>query len=111
MNDRRSGVDFQQQRAAGRVFQAISILQIVIHLCAYLAAFIKLIMIEGGGYYDIGVIYFIGMTMISMPLFAIGWWLFQRSFKLSSSKRWWGYLFNPIVLIWSVLMVKVSYFI
>jgi hypothetical protein len=100
----------RQQQQAGRIFQTIGIIQLAIHLCAYLAAFIKLIMIDGGGYYDTGVIAFIGMTAVSMPLFAIGWWLWQRSFKLSRINRLWGYLFKAIGLIWSMIMVKLSYF-
>ncbi len=108
MDDPRSNLI--QERNAGKIFQTIAILQIVIHLCAYLAVFIKLIMIEGGGYYDISAIVFIGMTLVSMPLFATGWWLFQRSFKLSKNKRSWGYLFDAIVSIWSISIVKVSYF-
>jgi hypothetical protein len=111
MDDTRSNIDdLQQQRKAKQVFQVLAIGQIIVHLGAYLAAFIKLIMIEGGGYYDAGVIIFIGMTIVSMPLFAIGWWLFQRSFKLSKKHRLWGYIFDAIVAIWSIFLVKVSYF-
>ncbi len=109
MDDRQLEVNYRQQRKAGRVFRKISIVQITIHLGAYLAAFIKLIMIEGGGYYDIGVIYFIVMTIISMPLFAIGWRFLQRSFKLSPRHRFWGYCFHLVVSIWSIVMVKISY--
>lgn len=108
MDNSRSNIS--QERNAGKIFQTIAIVQIVIHLCAYLAVFIKLIMIEGGGYYDIGVIIFIAITLVSMPLFSIGWWLFQRSFKLSKNKRLWGYLFDAIVAIWSIFIIKVSYF-
>ncbi len=110
MSDRRWDINPRQKNSAGKILQRIAIVQLAIHLGAYLAAFIKLIMIEGGGYYDIGAIAFIGMTIVSMPLFAIGWWLFQRSFKLSNRQRLWGYLFEAIGLIWSIVMVKVSYF-
>jgi hypothetical protein len=99
-----------QKLAAGKLFRTVSFVQSFIHLCAYIASFIKLIMIEAGGYYDIGVLMFIGITLLSMPLFAISWWLVQQSLKISKQKRFWGYCFNLIPLIWSILIIKVSYF-
>jgi hypothetical protein len=110
MNDRSPPEHLIQKLAAGKLFRIISLGQIGIHLCAYIAAFVKLIMIEAGGYYDTGVIIFIGITLLSMPLFAIALWLLKHSFKISKSKRVWGYLFHTLVLIWSMAIVKISYF-
>jgi hypothetical protein len=95
--------------AAAKLFRLISLIQIFIHLCAYIAVFIKLIMIEAGGYYDIGVMIFIGITIISMPLFAIARWLIQHSLNRSKRQRNWGYCFNLLTLVWSILIIGVSY--
>jgi hypothetical protein len=99
-----------QKLAAGKLFRLISIGQSFIHLCTYISSFIKLIMIEAGGYYDVGVMIFIGITILSMPLFAISWWLIQQSLKISKKKRLWGYCFQLIPLIWSVFIIKIIYF-
>jgi hypothetical protein len=96
--------------AADRLFRTISLVQICIHLGAYLAAFVKLILIEAGGYYDTGVIGFLGITLVFMPLFALEWRLIQRSLKLSKSSRVWGYCLNLAIGIWSIWLVKFSYF-
>jgi hypothetical protein len=88
----------------------LSLVQICIHLCAYLAAFIKLILIEAGGYYDTGVMSFIGITLVSMPLFAISLWLIQNSTKLSERIRTRGYSFYLGVCTWSIwVVIKVGY--
>lgn len=99
-----------QKLAAGKLFRIVSFIQSFIHLCAYIASFVKLIIIEAGGYYDIGVIIFIGITLLSMPLFAICWWLIQQSLKISKTKRSWGYCFHFATSIWSIFIIKVSYF-
>ena len=91
--------------AADRLFKTISLVQICIHLCAYLAAFVKLILIEAGGYYDTGVMSFIGITLISMPLFAVALWLIQNSTKLSDKMRVRGYYFYLGVCIWSIRII------
>ena len=95
--------------AAGKLFRIVSISQLGIHLCAYIGSFIKLIMIEGGGYYNAGVLLFIGITILSMPFFLLTGWLIQYSLKISKQQRVWGYLFNFIVLIWSILIMITSY--
>jgi hypothetical protein len=110
MKDRNSSENLIQKLADGKLFRIVSFIQSLIHLCAYIASFIKLIIIEAGGYYDIGVITFIGITLLSMPLFAISWWLIQQSLKISKKKRDWGYCFHLIPLIWSISIVRVSYF-
>ncbi len=102
--------DLLQKFAAGKLFRIVSIAQISIHLCAYISSFIKLIMIEGGGYYNTGILLFIGITMLSMPCFLLTRWLIQHSLKISKQKRIWGYLLNFAVLIWSILIVGTSYF-
>jgi uncharacterized membrane protein len=102
--------DLIQKLAAGKLFRLVSFVQISIHLCVYLAAFIKLIMIEAGGYHDASIIRFLGITMVSMPLFAIAWRLIQVSLKLSKRQRFWGYCFHCLNLLWSVAIVKLSYF-
>jgi hypothetical protein len=96
--------------AADRLFRTISLAQICIHLCAYLAAFVKLILIEAGGYYDTGVISFLGITLVFIPVFTIEWRLIQRSLTLSKSSRVWGYCLNVAVGIWSIWIVKSTYF-
>ena len=96
--------------ASDRLFRTISIVQICIHLSAYLATFVKLILIEAGGYYDTGVMNFLGITLGSMPLFAIALWLIKNSAKLSDSVRVRGYYFYLGVCIWSIWIIKVSYF-
>ena len=110
MKDRNSSENLVEKLAAGKLFRIVSFLQIFIHLCAYIASFVKLIMIEAGGYYDIGVMIFIGITIVSMPLFVISWWLIQQSLKISKSKRFWGYCFQIFPLLWSIFIIKVSYF-
>ncbi|WP_310484368.1 hypothetical protein [Chamaesiphon sp. VAR_48_metabat_403] len=96
--------------ASDRLFRTISIVQICIHLCAYLAAFVKLILIEAGGYYDTGVMSFLGIALVSMPLFAIALWLIQNSAKLSDRIRVRGYCFYLGVCIWSIwIIIKVGY--
>jgi hypothetical protein len=96
--------------ASDRLFRTISIVQICIHLCAYLATFVKLILIEAGGYYDAGVMNFLGITLVSMPLLAIALWTIQNSAKLSRRLKVWGYCFYLGVCLWSIWMIKVSYF-
>jgi hypothetical protein len=96
--------------ASDRLFRTISIVQICIHLCAYLATFVKLILIEAGGYYDAGVMNFLGITLVSMPLFAIALWLIKNSEKLSGKMKIWGYCFYLGVCLWSIWMIKVSCF-
>jgi hypothetical protein len=98
-----------QKLAAGKIFRIVSLLQISLHFCAYLASFLKLIMIEAGGYYDVGVITFIGITLLSMPLFAICWWLIQNSLKISKQQRFWGYCLHVLTFGWIILMIKLSY--
>jgi hypothetical protein len=93
-----------------RLFRKTSLVQLCIHLCAYLASFVKLILIDAGGYYDVGVWAFIGITLGTMPLFAIEWRLIQHSLRLSSPQRAWGYLLNFGICLWSVWIIKVSYF-
>jgi hypothetical protein len=102
--------DLIQKLAAGRLFRLVSFVQIGIHLCVYLAAFVKLIMIEAGGYYDVSIVSFLGITLGSMPLFAIGWRLIQSSLKLSKRQRFWGYCFHLLNLLWTIAIVKIGYF-
>jgi hypothetical protein len=103
--------DLIQKLAAGKLFRLVSFVQASIHLCVYIAAFIELIMIEAGGYYDVSIMRFFGITLISMPLFAIVWRLIQSSLKLSQRQRLWGYCFHLLNLLWSIAIVKISYFI
>ena len=109
MSDLESSEDLFQKFAAGKLFRIVSIAQVGIHLCAYIASFIKLIMIEAGGYYNSGVLLFLGITLLSMPLFIINRWLIDRSLKISKRKRSIGYCFHIAVSIWSILIVKISY--
>jgi hypothetical protein len=109
MGDLRSNEDLLEKLAAGKLFRRVSIGQIIIHLCTYIAAFIKLIIIEAGGYYDTKILLFIGMTTIAMPLFWISGWLVRHSLKISSQKRFWGYFFHLAVFGWSISIVAVSY--
>jgi hypothetical protein len=102
--------DLIQKLAAGRLFRLVSFVQAGIHLCVYVAAFIELIMIEAGGYHDASIIRFLGITLVSMPLFAIAWRLIQFSLKLSKQQRFWGYCFHLLNSIWSIAIVKISYF-
>jgi hypothetical protein len=98
-----------QNLSAGKLLRIISLIQIFIHLAAYIAAFIKLIIIEAGGYYDVGVIVFIGMTLISMPLFARGLWTINNCLKMSARQRTRVYYFHTLVMLWSAAMVKIGY--
>jgi hypothetical protein len=102
--------DLIQKLAAGKLFRLFSSIQISIHLCTYIAAFIELIMIEAGGYHDASIIRFLGITLVSMPLFAIAWRSIQFSLKLSKRQRFWGYCFHFLNLLWSIEIVKLSYF-
>ncbi|MCY7337959.1 MAG: hypothetical protein LH613_17395 [Chamaesiphon sp.] len=110
MSERSPNENLIQKLAAGKLFRIVVLAQFCIHLCAYIASFIKLITIEAGGYYDVGVWAFIGITSGSMPLFAIGAWLIRHSLKISKNQRFWGYCFQIVVLIWNIWIVKLSYF-
>jgi uncharacterized membrane protein len=98
-----------QKLAAGKIFRIVSLIQISIHFLTYIASFVKLIMIEAGGYYDVGIITFIGITLLSMPLFSIYWWLIQNSLKISKRQRFWGYCLHVLTVGWIILMIKLSY--
>jgi hypothetical protein len=100
-----------QRLAADSSFGVVSLSQFLIHLCAYIAAFIKLIIIEAGGYYDTGVIAFIGITIGSMPLFAIAMWLIKDGANISKRYRLWVYCVHLTTLLWSLFVIKISYFI
>ena len=102
--------DLVRKFAAGKLFRVIVIGQGGIHLCAYLASFIKLISIEGGGYYNREILLFIGITIVSMPLFLITKWLIEHSLKISRKKRSIGYYFCAAAIAWSMVVVKISYF-
>jgi hypothetical protein len=110
MSDLELSEDLVQKFAAGKLFRIVTVSQGVIHLCAYLAAFVKLISIEGGGYYNREILLFIGITIVSMPLFLITKWLIEHSLKISRKKRSIGYYFCVAVVAWSMFIVKISYF-
>jgi hypothetical protein len=110
MSERELSEDLVQKFAAGKLFRIVTVAQSGIHLCAYLAAFVKLISIEGGGYYNSGVLLFIGVTMVSMPLFLITKGLIERSLKISKRRRFTGYCFHLFVSIWSLFVIKISYY-
>ncbi len=101
--------DLLEKLAAGRLFRRVSIVQIIIHLFAYIASFIKLIIVEAGGYFDTKILLFIGMTAIAMPLFWMSGWLVQHSLKISQQRRFWGYCFYLAVFGWSISIAAVSY--
>jgi hypothetical protein len=109
MRDRSPSEQLIQQLAAGKLFRLISAIQIGIHLSAYIATFIGLIIIKAGGYYDTEIFRFLGITLGSMPLFAIGLWLFNYSIKFDRTQRMRGYCFHLLVLLWSLAIVKTSY--
>ncbi|KAF3887930.1 MULTISPECIES: hypothetical protein [Nostocales] len=98
------------QKTARQVFAIISYLQFSIHLIAYFASFMKLIIIEGGGYYNFRILVFIGISIISILLFLASILLIKRSIRLSIKRLVWAYFFHAIVLAWSLFIVKVSYF-
>jgi hypothetical protein len=102
--------DLIQKLAAGKLLRRVSLVQLGLHLCTYLAAFVKLIIIDAGGYYDVSILRFLAITAGSMPLFAIEWWLIQNSLKISKPKRAWGYYLNFGVCLWSIGTIAVSYF-
>jgi hypothetical protein len=110
MSNLESSEDLVRKFAAGKLFRIAAITQGAIHLCAYLASFIKLISIEGGGYYNSGILLFVGITIVSMPLFLITKWLIEHSLKISKRKRLIGYCFDAVVMVWSLFVVKVSFF-
>jgi hypothetical protein len=110
MSNLESSEDLVQKFAAGKLFRIAAIVQGAIHLCAYIASFIKLISIEGGGYYNREILIFIGITIVSMPLFIITKWLIEYSLKISRRKRSIGFLLCLAVVVWSVFIVKISYF-
>ena len=109
MPDRSQSEQIIHQLAAGKLFRLVSAIQLGIHLAAYIATFVGLIIIKAGGYYDTEILRFIGISLVSMPLFAIGLWLFNSGVKFSQRQRRWGYIFHPIVLFWSLAIVKTSY--
>jgi hypothetical protein len=111
MSNRSPSEDLIRKWAASKLFRIISLTQLCIHTCAYIAAFIKLIMLEAGGYYDTGVWTFIKITGISIPLFALTLWLLRHSSSISKQKRFWGYGFHFIPCCWSIITIKISYFI
>jgi hypothetical protein len=110
MKNRPPAQNLIKKLAADKLFSIISVAQVAIHLCAYIAAFVKLIMIEAGGYYDIGVIIFLAMSIVSMPLFAIELWLIRHSINISKRQRFWGYITHFLTFVWSLSIVKISYF-
>ncbi len=110
MSDLKSSEDLVQKFAAGKLFRIVAVGQGFVHICSYIAAFIKLISIEAGGYYNSGVLLFIGITMISMPLFLVTKWLIERSLKISKQRRFTGYWFHLAVLLWSIFIIKLSYY-
>lgn len=110
MRDLESSEDLVQKFAAGKLFRLVSIFQGVVHLCVYLASFVKLISIEAGGYYNREILLFIGITVVSMPLFLITKLLIENSLKVSKQKRLIGYCFSGLVVFWSVVIIKLSYF-
>jgi hypothetical protein len=110
MSNLESSEDLIQKFAAGKLFRIAAITQGSIHLCAYIASFIKLISIEGGGYYNREILLFIGITIVSMPLFFITKLLIEHSLKISKRKRLIGYSFYIVVMIWSGFVIKLSYF-
>jgi hypothetical protein len=110
MSDLELSEDLVQKFAAGKLFRIVTVIQGGIHLGAYLAAFVKLISIEGGGYYNREILLFIGITIVSMPLFLITKWLIEHSLKISRKKRSIGYYFCVAVVAWSIVIVKISYF-
>ncbi len=103
--------DLLGKLAAGKLFRRVTIAQIIVHLLSYIAAFIKLIIIEAGGYYDTKILLFVGMTAISMPLFWISGWFVQHSLKISQQKRLWGYYVHLAIFGWSISIVAVSYLV
>jgi hypothetical protein len=107
----RMSEDLIQKLAAGKLFRLFSFIQLSIHLAGYIGAFIKLIIIEAGGYYDVSILRFLGITLISMPLFAIGWQLVQSSLKLAKRQRFGGYCFHLLNLVWSIAIVAIGYFV
>jgi hypothetical protein len=109
MSNLESSEDLVRKFAAGKLFRIAAIVQGAFHLCAYLASFIKLISIEGGGYYNREILLFLGITIISMPLFLITKWLIEHSLKISSRKRLIGYFFDVAVIIWSLFIIKLSF--
>jgi ABC-type tungstate transport system substrate-binding protein len=111
MRDRSPSEQLIQQLADGKLFRIISAIQIGIHLAAYIAAFIGLIIIKAGGYYDTEILRFIGVTLVSMPLFAIGLWLFNHGVKFSRKQRMRGYCFHLIACLWSIAIVKIGYWL
>lgn len=110
MSDPELSEDLVQKFAAGKLFRIVTVIQGGIHLCAYIASFVKLISIEGGGYYNREILLFIGITIVSMPLFLITKWLIEHSLKISKKKRSIGYYFCVAVITWSVFIVRISYF-
>ena len=109
MSNLESSEDLVQKFAAGKLFRIAAIAQGAVHLCAYIASFVKLISIEGGGYYNREILLFIGITIVSMPLFLITKWLIEHSLKISNRKRSIGYYFDVAVMIWSLFVVKLSF--
>jgi hypothetical protein len=109
-NNRSPSEHLIQQLAAGKLFRLVSLSQFCVHVCVYIASFVKLIIIEAGGYYDVSILAFIGITLGSMPLLTIALWLIQHSLKISRPQRVLGYCFHLSVCLWAVWIVKVSYF-
>jgi hypothetical protein len=97
------------QRQINRDFQIFSFFQIFWHLIAYGIAFIRLLLINAGGYMGIGKVVFIGMSIVSLPLIILSVLLARFSFKLSKKKIVLGYCFHGIVFAWSIFIVYVSY--
>jgi hypothetical protein len=109
MSNLESSEDLVQKFAAGKLFRIAAITQGAIHLCAYIASFIKLISIEGGGYYNREILLFIGITIVSMPLFLITKLLIEHSLKIAKRKRLIGYYFCLFAIVWSFVIIKLSY--
>jgi hypothetical protein len=109
MSNLESSEDLVQKFAAGKLFRIVAIAQGAVHLCAYLASFVKLISIEGGGYYNREILLFLGITIISMPLFLVTKWLIEHSLKIPKRKRLIGYCVDLAVILWSISIVKISY--
>ncbi|PZO40013.1 MAG: hypothetical protein DCF19_12540 [Pseudanabaena frigida] len=100
----------KKQQASTQALAFASYFQLNIHLIAYIAVFWRLIINQRGGYYSIGTIAFVGMSVISLPFFLVTILLIKRLLKLSSTWRVWAYFFNFIVFVWSVFIIQVAYF-
>ena len=92
-----------------RIFLIVSIFQALSFILIFIIAFMRLILQEGGGYYGIGTLIFLGVYLPSLLLLIPDIILIKRSFKLSAKGRLRGYIFHVLAFLWSIFLLRIPF--